>query len=210
MHMRKLLTLVLVVGAVGQSCHGDVLLNYVKFSDLSCEEVQQVVQTAAKRIASEIGHVETDVSTRVFPGDFDAHWSPRKNRPPADVFLGSTIKNCKSPSDVLHVFQGPRLAQDLLVELKSLLENSGARTGQLAIRATSVTPAKELNPEFSAEFVKSGVGADCTGSSSSMGWVLALVVLAIVAGVAGFFVMKKMKDAQPEDSDDDSRPFTGH
>jgi len=207
--MRVALALVAVTVTAGQSCHGDVLINNVKHSGLSCEEVQQMVQTAAKRIASEIGHVETDVTTRVFPGDYNAHWSPSKHRPPADLFVASIIKNCNSPKAVLDVFKGPRLAQDLLVELKTMLEGSSARTGQVAIRATSVTPAKELNAIDSPEFAQAGIGADCA-PSSSMGWMLGLLVLVIVGGAALALVNKKMKDGRQDDSDDDSRPFTGH
>jgi len=205
--LAALLPVVLVACAAAQasisgSCHADVLINNVQESALSGDEVENICRIAAQKIASETGHEPGDVMTRVFPGDYNAPWSPTKKRPPADMFLASTIQNCRSAKVVLGIFRGPQFNQDLLEALKPVVQASPAVKGQLTVLGVSVIPAT-----MDASALPPAPGSE--GSSSSMGWLWAIIGMAALGGV-GFFAMKKMKEGQDEGSEEEGGPFTGH
>lgn len=195
------------------SCHADVLLGNIREKDLTNEEVQSMCQVASQKIAAEVGSAPADVSTHVFPGDYNAPWSPSVNRPQADLFLASIIRNCRSASVVMGIFRGPQLAEDLLAELNSVLGSSPALTGALTVSGTAVVPAESVPggvaPELPAMAPRPASQA-ATTSSPSFGWIFVVLALLVALAAAVPMVMKRLKEGREEESDDERAAFTGH
>mmetsp|Transcript_93137 Transcript_93137/g.267146 ORF Transcript_93137/g.267146 Transcript_93137/m.267146 type:complete len:216 (+) Transcript_93137:69-716(+) len=200
-------------GTSGQgvpSCHGDLLVKGVNFAALSAEAQQAGSQAVARTIAQETGIVPEDVMAKVFAGDYSAPWSPASGRPPADVFVGSLISNCRSAEMVLGVFTSPQLQDQVAAALRTAWANTGALTGPVSILGASVVPENLTTSPPTALTDASGGGM---GAGGIVGLALLALLLAAALAVPVAMKVKQMrgKRARRQDENDEERHlFTGH
>mmetsp|Transcript_16223 Transcript_16223/g.35122 ORF Transcript_16223/g.35122 Transcript_16223/m.35122 type:complete len:232 (-) Transcript_16223:55-750(-) len=223
---RLALLLVLVLGCCYisevrcQSCHADLLVNGVQVSAMSAEEQRTLSVAVATEVAAELGKDPGDVLSRVFPGNYNAPWSPSHGRPPADAFLASLVNKCNSAEMVLGVFRGPQLQTKLVAAIeKSLAGSSGVRGG-VTVLGASVVPAQtnSASPELPAPSAaplppQAGVPSSAPQSSASSssflgssGWMFIVAGVFLLGGVGLCVAIRNRQKYE----DEESYAFTGH
>jgi len=218
-------------GQTSSSCHADLLVKGINFAALSPQVQQQAGQAVAQKIATETGMSSNDVMSKVLAGNYNAPWSPSAGRPPADAFLASLVRQCKSAEMVLGVFRGPQLQAGGVEALKGALANTNAVTGAITIIGASVVPEKLVTTTDppSLPIPQPGQGAAAPplpaqtpsvetdaapqkGAASSgpgQGWLFIGIGVLLVAACGIPFVISRIKQAQQED-DEEMYAFTGH
>mmetsp|Transcript_26718 Transcript_26718/g.75021 ORF Transcript_26718/g.75021 Transcript_26718/m.75021 type:complete len:222 (+) Transcript_26718:3-668(+) len=199
-------------------CHADLLVLGVDYSALTEQEKLAAGAAVAQKIAVETGLSSENVLSKLFAGNYNAQWSPVKNRPQANVFLASLLKQCQSPEMVLGAMRGPQLQEAVTQALASTLSQSSAVVGAIHIIGASVVPETSPGGSMAAmSGASSGeqAGAPVTPAQGGGGGGVGVVVIIFGAGLLLFALwvvpkLKKRTAGGNEETDDESQNFTGH
>lgn len=209
-------TLVAIAEAATQSCHADLLVRGIEYVSLTPAMQTEVGRAVAQTVAEEAGLAGEDVLDKIFPGNYNAKWSPSAGRPEADVFLATLVNKCGSAEMILGVFRGPQLQAKIIATLNAHLANTGAVRQKIEIIGASVVPetaatdgtisnaGQPANPELVP-------GSPNISSAGSPGWmyvVMGLMVLGVMS-CATPILFNRWK-TRGLDEEDQRYRFTGH
>mmetsp|Transcript_96175 Transcript_96175/g.277714 ORF Transcript_96175/g.277714 Transcript_96175/m.277714 type:complete len:230 (-) Transcript_96175:114-803(-) len=205
--------------AEAAKCHADLLVLGIDYNALTEQEKLAAGAAVAQKIALETGEQSSNVLSKLFAGNYNANWSPVKNRPQANVFLASLLRECPAPAMVLGALRGPQLQESVTQALTDTLASSRAKIGAVKIIGASVVPESSSgSPEMVGAPTGEQAGLRATGGSGGGGGGSTIGVLVLIIGIACLgvlFVPKLLKKfnnggyGQGNDSDQEY-PFDGH